>query len=146
MSLYTTHLWHKRARPDPTAENFNVQLGCHMEEIAEMLVTLTGETHLAQEALDEARAAVKALSRLLKTHQVAARIKDREGFLDSLADQIVTAVGVGYCAGMDVPSALSRVNESNWSKFDDEGQPIFNAAGKIAKGPNYKEPDLSGLY
>jgi len=145
MILADIELWHRKARPKPTAENFNVQLGCHMEEIAEMLVTLTGETHLAQEALAEARAAVEALSRLLKTHQVAARIKDREAFLDSLVDQIVTAVGVGWCAGMQTVMACSEGNDSNWSKFVNE-QPVFNEHGKITKGPDYAPPNLKGLY
>lgn len=147
MSLDTTHLWHKRARPDPTAENLNVQLGCHLEEVAEMLGSMEfgrdGETY---ESYATTLSVISDIATALKRGWTVARIKDRKEFLDSLADQIVTAVGVGYCAGMDVPTALTRVNESNWSKFDDEGQPIFNAAGKIAKGPNYKEPDLSGLY
>lgn len=157
MSLDTTQLWHKRARPDPTAENFNVQLGCHLEEVLEMLRAI--EFHavaldpvpgafniLEANAPAHAAAILDELATHLKAGRVAATLADRKEFLDSLADQIVTAVGVGHCANTDVPTALERVNASNWSKFDDEGQPIFNEAGKIAKGPNYKEPDLSGLY
>lgn len=142
MSLDTTHLWHKRARPDPTAENFNVQLGCHIEEFVEMLDALSVSYHF----LSRVRVDLFEMATRLKHGTAHASITNRKEFLDSLADQIVTAVGVGHCAGMDVPAALTRVNESNWSKFDDEGQPIFNAAGKIVKGPNYKEPDLSELY
>jgi hypothetical protein len=73
-------------------------------------------------------------------------IADRRELLDSLADQIVTAVGVGHCANMNVPEAVLRVNKSNWSKYDQDGQPIFKPNGKIDKGPNYVEPDLSGLF
>lgn len=73
-------------------------------------------------------------------------IKDRKEFLDSLADQIVTGVGTGHCAGMQTVEACERVNESNWSKYDAGGRPIFDANGKITKGPSYKKPGLGGLY
>ena len=62
--------------------------------------------------------------------------------LDSLADQIVTAVGTAHMNGMDIVGALHEVNGSNFSKFDDEGNPIFNDNKKIMKGPNYYKPDL----
>ncbi len=67
-------------------------------------------------------------------------------FLDSLADQIVTSVGVGHCAGMKTAEAVTAVNRSNYSKFDKNGYPIFNDSGKIAKGPDYAPPNLEGLY
>lgn len=98
------------------------------------------------EAIQEARRAVGYLADLWKAGDHFVHIKDREGFLDSLADQIVTAVGVGHCANMDVTEACLRVNESNWSKFDALGYPIFNEHGKIAKGPHYVQPDLFGLF
>jgi hypothetical protein len=72
-------------------------------------------------------------------------VNNREEFLDSIADQIVTGVGVGHCAKMQVAEAVRRVNTSNWSKFDNDGNPIFNENGKISKGPNYTPPDLTGL-
>jgi hypothetical protein len=31
------------------------------------------------------------------------------------------------------------------SKLDENGQPIFNAVGKIMKGPNYTPPDLKPI-
>ena len=69
-------------------------------------------------------------------------VKDRQLLLDSLCDQIVTAVGVAHMFGLDITGALEEVNRSNWSKFVD-GEPVFNKHGKIAKGPNYSPPDLS---
>lgn len=41
--------------------------------------------------------------------------------------------------------ALNRVHASNMSKLGDDGKPIKREDGKILKGPNYKEPDLSDL-
>ena len=147
MSIESIELWHRRARPQPAARDFDVQLGCHLEEIVEMLDTLTfdhgyplpGSGTLARTALD-------SLASSLKKGHASAAVKDRKAFLDSLADQVVTAVGAGHCAGMKTSEALRRVNTSNWSKFDDDGQPIRDANGKIAKGTSYAPPDLTGLF
>lgn len=69
-------------------------------------------------------------------------VKDRVGLLDSLADQIVTATGVGTFLGMNVPGALAEVNRSNYSKFED-GEPVFNENKKVMKGKDYTPPDLT---
>lgn len=68
-------------------------------------------------------------------------VKSRIDLLDSLADQIVTATGVGTFLGMNVPGALAEVNRSNYSKFED-GEPIFNENKKVMKGKDYTPPDL----
>ena len=44
-----------------------------------------------------------------------------------------------------VSEAFWRVHESNMSKLDKKGKPIYREDGKVMKGPNYKEPDLSDL-
>lgn len=69
-------------------------------------------------------------------------IKDRVELLDALADQIVTATGIGTFLGMNVPGALAEVNRSNYSKFED-GEPIFNENKKVMKGKDYTPPDLA---
>ena len=138
-------IWHKRARPEPTAANFSVQLGCHFEEICEMLECIDVKDGYAN-VLTEAYEALGILAYAMKAGIATASILDggRAEFLDSLADQVVTSVGVAHCAGMNMTEACKRVNKSNWSKFVD-GQPVFTDAGKIAKGPDYAPPDLRGL-
>ena len=143
MSVDQIELWHKRARPKPTVEDFNVQLGCHIEEIVEMLSVVNTTQN---DTLVRARAALGWLADGLKKGLVKAEITDRKEFLDSIADQIVTGVGCGHCAGMKTTQAVAAVNSSNWSKFDKNGQPIFNDHGKIAKGPDYTPPNLEGMY
>lgn len=147
MSVDQIELWHRRARPNPTEESFNVQLGCHFEEVVEMLDTLdfTNADGIEYE-VRATRVALNALARMLKNGELLARIVDRKEFLDSLADQVVTATGAGYCAGMKAADAVAAVNRSNYSKFDKNGYPIFNENGKIAKGPDYAPPNLEGLY
>lgn len=147
MSVDQIELWHRRARPKPTEEDFNVQLGCHLEEVVEMFDTLdfTNEEGIEYE-VRATRVALNALARMLKNGELRATITDRKEFLDSLCDQVVTAVGVGYCAGMKAADAVTAVNRSNYSKFDKNGYPIFNEQGKVAKGPDYAPPNLEGMY
>ena len=143
MSTEAIELWHKRARPEPTDADFSVQLGCHFEESEEMMTTIiTDDDGLWQEV----RSQIYVLSKLLKLGELKARVDDRKEFLDSIADQVVTGIGAAYCAGMRAADACDRVNTSNWSKFDHNGQPIRDANGKIKKGPNYQPPVLDGLY
>ena len=148
MSLDTTQLWHARAKPWPTEDDFNVQLGCHIEEFVEMLDCLAVIGHNTPSGFDLLQAvdALDHLSASLKCGETKIHIIHRKDLLDSLADQVVTAVGTGYRANMDVPQAVDRVNTSNWSKFDENGQPLFDENGKIMKGPTYQAPNLEGLY
>lgn len=142
-TLESIETWHKLARPTPTQENFNVQLGCHFEEICEMMESL--QFGLVNGVALMSYKHLKALAQNLKTGNLNAYITDRKEFADSLGDQIVTGVGVGYLARMNVPEIAHRVNESNWTKFVD-GVPQFDANGKIAKPATYQKPDLTGTY
>ena len=146
MTVEFIEMWHKRARPKPTFDQFNVQYGCHLEEVAEQLESLTGNDEYTHIALVKATAALHKLSLILKSGEGTVFIQDRNEFLDAAADQIVTGIGNTHCAHMKGPEAVRRVNGSNWSKFDEDGQPIFNEHGKIQKGPRYTPPDLTGLY
>ena len=142
MSIDLIKLWLSRVRPIPTDKELSVQVGCHVEEFLEMFDGIEF-TYRSGRVLKEE---LFRLALALKTGEEGIKITDRKAVLDSLADQIVTAVGVGHCANMNITEAVSRVNTSNWTKFDVDGFPIRHPGGKIAKGPMYKEPDLDGLY
>lgn len=109
-----------------------------------MLDELTPSCEESMQVLAEAQSALGKLSLLMKTNHTAVFPEDanRLAFLDALADQIVTATGVGTFLGMNVPGALAEVNRSNYSKFED-GEPIFNENKKVMKGKDYTPPDLS---
>ena len=145
MGLSQVKAWHERTRPEPGDKDFQVQLGCHFEEIVEMLECLEGDNGMSRLMISSVAYELGKLSRALKIGTVRVSIQDRARMLDSICDQIVTGVGVGHCAKMNVVEGLRRVDASNWSKFDANGQPIRDANGKIVKGPNYKEPNLGDL-
>jgi coenzyme F420-reducing hydrogenase gamma subunit len=148
MSIDLIKMWHERARPQPDAAQLNVQTGCHFEEVQEMLAVMSGDDEYSSVMLDRLHTALTVVAIGMKQGTIKFHIKqeDRQEFLDSLADQVVTAIGVGYCAKMNIVEAVRRVNSSNWSKYDTDGKPIFNEQGKITKGPKYKPPQLDGLY
>jgi predicted HAD superfamily Cof-like phosphohydrolase len=147
MSIESIELWHKRARPNPTDQNFNVQLGCHLEEIVEMIaalrfthkngsgVEMPGKNSMLYQQIND-------FADGLKAGRITAQIADRKELVDALADQIVTSVGVGHTANMQIARAVNIVNTSNWSKFSPDGQPYFDQNGKILKGPGYVPPAL----
>jgi hypothetical protein len=62
-----------------------------------------------------------------------------------LSNLIYCIYGYAISMGWDLNEAFKRVHESNMSKVDNNGKPIFNASGKVMKGPNYKPPCLKDL-
>lgn len=133
MTIESIKTWFELAVPTPTDKNRAVQIGCHAEEFAEML-TAMGFTWSAANA--------DSFATYMKVNFPGVLDPDRLALLDSLADQIVTAVGVAHMFGLDISGALVEVNRSNFSKFVD-GKPVFDANGKIAKPATYSKPDLT---
>lgn len=135
MDIFNIVQWFEKAVPSPSPKNQAVQIGCHFEEVNEMLRALG----MRDVFLENAPAAFKQAKTL---GSIAQRPIDKTELLDSLCDQIVTAIGVGHMMGFDILGALAEVNRSNWSKFEN-GNPIFDENGKIKKGADYFPPDLT---
>lgn len=131
----------------PNAENFSVQVGCHLEEFVELLHCL--EFRGTMVPPDVASAAVAVMTELaegLKSGKSECRIapgKDEEA-LDALCDAEVTGNGVAYMAGFDKDGADQAVLASNDAKLVD-GKPVLKPGGKIGKPPGWKAPDLSAF-
>lgn len=143
MTIKQTLEWFRAAVPAPDNRTLSVQVGCHLEEVAEMLeaVACLGR---ADEALELAFHSLQITGDSLKSGEASIERLDRTALLDSLCDQIVTAVGVAHMLGMDIEGALAEVNRANFSKFEN-GKPVFMEGGKIGKGADYLAPDLSSF-
>lgn len=143
-NIARTVQWMQQAIPNPTSKNFHTQLGVHFEEVSEFILTLKGLDRTTQALLTHALLATHALALHLKSQDNVVVVTDEneEDFLDGLADQIVTATGVGYVAKMDIAGAFGEVNRSNFSKFDDNGKPLLDQNQKIIKGQGYFKPNL----
>ncbi len=69
--------------------------------------------------------------------------KDLLEVADALTDILYVTYGAGHAFGIDLDKCFEEVQNSNMSKLDESGKPIYNEHGKVMKGPNYFEPDLS---
>ena len=69
--------------------------------------------------------------------------KDLLEVADALTDILYVTYGAGHAFGIDLDKCFDEVQNSNMSKLDEDGKPIYNDHGKVMKGPNYFKPDLS---
>ncbi len=69
--------------------------------------------------------------------------KDLVELADALTDILYVTYGAGQAFGINLDKCFNEVQESNMSKLDKNGKPIYNEAGKVMKGPNYFKPNLS---
>ena len=65
--------------------------------------------------------------------------------LKELADLVYVCYQYAANMGGDLDEAMFRVHQSNMSKLDEEGKPIYREDGKVLKGPNYQPPNLADL-
>ena len=75
--------------------------------------------------------------------QAAIKDKDITEVADALTDILYVTYGAGHAFGIDLDKCFNEVQNSNMSKLDENGNPIYNDAGKVMKGPNYFKPNLS---
>ena len=68
--------------------------------------------------------------------------KDLLEVADALTDILYVAYGAGHAFGIDLDKCFEEVQNSNMSKLDENGKPIYNESGKVMKGPNYYKPNL----
>lgn len=140
----------KRASLDPediAPERLHLKLSLIAEEFIELIEAAYGTASagilelawgLAQDADEGARDIVE--------------------FADALADLDYVINGAALEAGIPHDAVFSSVHRSNMSKLGDDGKPVVSDGvtpaaydgevkpkGKLLKGPNFSEPDISGL-
>ena len=69
--------------------------------------------------------------------------KDLLEVADALTDILYVTYGAGHAFGINLDKCFEEVQNSNMSKLDVNGKPIYNEHGKVMKGENYFKPDLS---
>ena len=69
--------------------------------------------------------------------------KDLVEVADALTDILYVTYGAGHAFGINLDECFEEVQNSNMSKLDKDGKPIYNDKGKVMKGPNYFKPDLN---
>jgi predicted HAD superfamily Cof-like phosphohydrolase len=79
----------------------------------------------------------------LEELKIAMENKDLLEVADALTDILYVTYGTGHAFGINLDECFEEVQNSNMSKLDENGKPIYNESGKVMKGPKYFKPDLT---
>jgi hypothetical protein len=139
-----TAAWLKACGKVPGPAALSVQIGCHIEEFLEFLLSVDFDSAEDAESLEGSVIDLLHVANGLKKGLVMASINpsDRIEALDALCDSEVTGNGVAYLAGFDKQGADQAVLASNDDKLEN-GKPVILPGGKIGKRKGWKAPDLS---
>lgn len=135
--------WFKAAKPEPTIDDLCVQIGCHLEEVAELLEALGLKDYDTHEQLTIDADHFKNKSKWALMKLTKLNYEQRIAIVDACCDTNVTGTGImQLLGGVDALGAQREVIRSNNSKMVD-GKFEFDDNGKIAKPDSYREPDLT---
>lgn len=71
--------------------------------------------------------------------------KNEQEIKKESADLLYVLAGLFVDFGWDMQVIFNRIHESNMSKLDENGKPVYRNDGKIMKSNRYKKADLSGV-
>jgi predicted HAD superfamily Cof-like phosphohydrolase len=104
-------------------QEVNIKAGLSTNKINELRISLINEE------LEEFKEAIKN--------------NDLKEVADALTDILYVTYGAGHAFGINLDKCFEEVQQSNMSKLNEDGRPIYNEAGKVMKGPRYFKPNLS---
>ena len=99
------------------------------------------KSELSNDKINELR--ISLINEELEELKKAVKDNDILEVADALTDILYVAYGAGHAFGINLDKCFNEVQESNMSKLDSDGKPIYNESGKVMKGPNYFKPNLS---
>ena len=99
------------------------------------------KSELSSDKINELR--ISLIEEELDELKKAVNDKDIKEVADALTDILYVTYGAGHAFGIDLDKCFSEVQNSNMSKLDDNGRPIYNENGKVMKGPSYFKPNLN---
>ena len=81
----------------------------------------------------------------LEELNLALKNKDIVEVADALTDILYVTYGAGHAFGIDLDECFNEVQNSNMSKLDDNGKPIYNEKWKFKKKKKYFKPNLKNI-
>ena len=117
----------------------------NFEEVKKFMETFGQRVRIKPQFPDEKTMQLRydLIKEELSELEVAMKTKDLKEIADALTDILYVTYGAGCAYGIDLDKCFKEVQNSNMSKLDENGKPIYNESGKVMKGPNYFKPDLS---
>jgi predicted HAD superfamily Cof-like phosphohydrolase len=80
----------------------------------------------------------------VEVHQLAHTTM--QNLIKELTDLVYVCEGAQIEFGVDPDAAMREVHQSNMSKLGTDGKPIYDAGGKVMKGPDYRPVDPERLF
>ena len=93
--------------------------------------------------VSEAKLLVDLIEEELEELKVAIANQDLVEIADAVADLQYVSAQQGTMLGLPIDALLREVQRSNMSKLGADGKPIYREDGKVLKGPNFSEPQIS---
>jgi len=96
---------------------------------------------LSTDKINELR--ISLINEELEEFKEAIKNNDLKEVADALTDILYVTYGAGHAFGINLDKCFEEVQQSNMSKLNKDGKPIYNESGKVMKGPKYFKPDLN---
>ena len=96
---------------------------------------------ILQEEVNEVDEIIKSYSENEKNLTSEKKREILTNIADWLGDMIVYISSESVKYGLDINKVLNIIMQSNFSKLDANGNPIYDERGKVMKGPGYWKPE-----
>lgn len=119
----------------------------NFEKVIDFMHTFNQEVKNSAEMPDEKiqKLRINLIEEELNELKEAIENKNMVEIADALTDILYVTYGAGAAFGIDLDECFKEIHNSNMSKLDKSGNPIYREDGKILKGPLYFEPDLKKI-
>ena len=99
-------------------------------------------------SLEKIQLRFKLMQEENKEYLIAAKDNDIVEVADALGDMLYILCGTILTHGMQhkIEEVFDAIQQSNMSKLDVNGKPIYREDGKVLKGPNYFKPDITKFF
>jgi len=99
-------------------------------------------------SLEKIQLRFKLMQEENEEYLIAAKDNDIVEVADALGDMLYILCGTILTHGMQhkIEEVFDAIQQSNMSKLDVNGKPIYREDGKVLKGPNYFKPDIKKFF
>lgn len=125
-----------------TPERAKLRLLLIAEEFQELIQATVSELAEADHGLGHPNDLMTKVIDSLKALDSADFEQNMVAQADALGDLDVVVNGAAVEMGLPMDKISVEIFESNMSKLDENGKPIYREDGKFLKGPNYRAPNL----
>lgn len=138
-------MYNYKTREDKVSE-FHRAMGLDLNNDPSVSLLELRKNLLLEEVQETVEAIDKITMELMRGKKPST--EDWANFLKELNDvqYIISGTFISFNTFLgNLDTSFNRVHNSNMSKLDEEGNPVYNKEGKVLKGSNYKIPDLKDL-